>query len=538
MFIPEFLELVRLNHIPSWDKVIDPIDSSVGGLDQRKVVEKAVAYNRFGNFLRMGSGKTYITCVSIVTAICKAGVEQVLVVAPNKEDWYAGFSNKYITDKNFLSEIFVKIVDTGNKEDLGLFGSKKGIYICTKDTLVSFYKKYSEVVANIFCVKGFRKRFFVYDEVHQIKNPKSKVSQIVSEISQGFFYRHVLTGTQVPNGFEDFYSLLKILDCGIVPKSKSSFTKVVGDTRYIREFNRLEVLSYKKDVVDGVLKLIESFTVSGELDAVKDEWGEVNVNLVDISLDDTESLSLLYRNIVTACAYFLRDRRLIFNMLLYLLSDANMLLSDSFKVSEGKTVRVGFKRILEILNSDKGFFLSLIAGCVCKESKKFLYTLKKVQVLKEKGKRLLIWSKHPSVVKSYSEALSQAGVSTAYVVGAGSLRNGVQKFEVVERFNRDSGVDVLLGTFGSLATSVSVRGVRDAVMVDIPLNFVEYEQSIGRLFGFNRGEYGKGVDVDVLFYGKTIENRCVQILKKKQNIASLVSKRRSWKDFEEFLRGY
>src|SRR5699024_6182249 len=51
----------------------------------------------------------------------------------------------------------------------------------------------------------------IFDEVHRIKNPNGKRAKSALEISQLSNFKYVLTGTPIPNTYQDIYNFLHIL---------------------------------------------------------------------------------------------------------------------------------------------------------------------------------------------------------------------------------------------------------------------------------------------------------------------------------------
>ena len=55
------------------------------------------------------------------------------------------------------------------------------------------------------------KTMLVVDEAHRIKNPDGVWGQSIAEISKEARARVILTGTPLPNGFQDIYNLYKFI---------------------------------------------------------------------------------------------------------------------------------------------------------------------------------------------------------------------------------------------------------------------------------------------------------------------------------------
>ena len=150
-----------------------------------------------------GAGKTIIAYAAYADMKARGVVNHILVIGPGSS--YNAWFDEYVTCFGQKPEL----------EDL----AQQSISDC-KNYLMSSAKNHLEIsFLNVEKVRLMTKelRHFVstgktlliIDEAHKIKNPNAAVTEAILEISKAASARIILTGTPMPNGYEDLYSLTK-----------------------------------------------------------------------------------------------------------------------------------------------------------------------------------------------------------------------------------------------------------------------------------------------------------------------------------------
>ena len=163
------------------------------------------------NFAVPGAGKTSIVygAYAYLKSLPKSDpkhVDKLIVIGPISS--FAPWENEYFDcfGKKIYSQRLSGDINISKQEKLEYFYSSNpaevglifhGGVSSFQNELIDFLKKHKTMV--------------VVDEAHRIKNPEGIWGSSVTEISKEASARVVLTGTPLPNGYEDIYNLYKFI---------------------------------------------------------------------------------------------------------------------------------------------------------------------------------------------------------------------------------------------------------------------------------------------------------------------------------------
>lgn len=163
------------------------------------------------NFSVPGSGKTSIVygAYAYLNSLPHEDpkyVDKLLVIGPISS--FAPWENEYI-------DCFGKAVNSfrisGNNE-VTRNGKLEHLYSSKPSELtLIFHGGVDNYLSDIIDFLKRNKTMVIVDEAHRIKNPEGVWGQSVTEISKHAVSRIVLTGTPVPNGYQDIYNLYKFI---------------------------------------------------------------------------------------------------------------------------------------------------------------------------------------------------------------------------------------------------------------------------------------------------------------------------------------
>ena len=150
-----------------------------------------------------GAGKTIITYAAYADMKARGAVDRILVIGPGSA--YNAWFDEYVTCFGQQPKF----------EDL----AQQSVGDC-KSYLMSSEKNHLEIsFVNVEKVRLMAKELrhfvasgktlLVIDEAHKIKNPNAAVTEAILEITKSASARIILTGTPMPNGYEDLYALTK-----------------------------------------------------------------------------------------------------------------------------------------------------------------------------------------------------------------------------------------------------------------------------------------------------------------------------------------
>lgn len=153
-----------------------------------------------------GSGKTIISYSSYNYLKANKTCDSILIIGPinSYNAWYDEYITCFGVEPDFTSLTDLSIDDAKTY----LLASKHNH---SEITFVNVDKAW-RIKTEIISFLKDKKILFIIDEAHKEKNPAAKVTKAVLEISKYTKYRFLLTGTPMPNGYEDLYSLMKIYE--------------------------------------------------------------------------------------------------------------------------------------------------------------------------------------------------------------------------------------------------------------------------------------------------------------------------------------
>ncbi|EGA91388.1 SNF2 family DNA/RNA helicase [Planococcus donghaensis MPA1U2] len=157
------------------------------------------------NFSVPGSGKT--SMIYGVFAYLNAPeidkIDKIVMIGPKN----AFLSWKLEFDENFGGKKDLKVLDIHQEEgaevQIRINSGDKNVILINYESLA----KYESALQNILD----ERTMLVFDEVHKVKGIQSKRAQVAKRISEKPRYKFVLTGTPIPNSYQDIYNFLNIL---------------------------------------------------------------------------------------------------------------------------------------------------------------------------------------------------------------------------------------------------------------------------------------------------------------------------------------
>ena len=200
--------------VPDFDKFKEKVNSLV----DRPLVEpqlwgsyQIVQMKRAANFSVPGAGKTAIVLGAFAYLRDLRLVDKIVVIGPLNS--FVSWKNEFVSV--FGPKLNLKVFDY--QTDKKSTPSKKQFdAIVTKgiDSNLCLFN-YESLPNTHFALKRLinSKTLLVFDEIHRIKSVGGVRSSAALDIAGTFgaIYRVVMTGTPIPNGFQDAYNFLNIL---------------------------------------------------------------------------------------------------------------------------------------------------------------------------------------------------------------------------------------------------------------------------------------------------------------------------------------
>lgn len=150
-----------------------------------------------------GAGKTIITYSAYGYLKNQRLIDQIFVTGPASS--YNAWVDEYITCFGAQPD-FENLADDSTKEcKIYLTASARN----HKEITFINVEKLRLLVGEISSYISKKNTLLIVDEAHKIKNPEAAITKAILEITKYAKFRIILTGTPMPNGYEDLYSLSK-----------------------------------------------------------------------------------------------------------------------------------------------------------------------------------------------------------------------------------------------------------------------------------------------------------------------------------------
>lgn len=414
------------------------------------------------NFSVPGAGKTsmiygvfaYLNSPSI------NAVDRIVMIGPKNSflAWKLEFA------ENFGPNKVMSLLDIHDEESpaiqLEINSLRKNLILINYESL----QKYEKILCDIID----ERTMLVFDEVHKIKGVRSKRAQVAKKIATRPVYKYVLTGTPIPNTYEDIFNFLNIL---YTDEYKKFFNFKVS------ELKDPDVLKIEK--INQKLYPFFWRTTKTELEvpaANPDDIIRVPANHLE-----QEIIELLYKKYAgNPLHLYIRLIQASTNpyLLLKTINHIEMYGEENktnwFNNFDNDIITFTEEEIQKIRQ--------------VKTTSKFKAAIELTTELHEEGKQALIWCMFVNTIDKVYTELKAKGIRAAVIYGSTPQH---EREEIIEAFKR-SEIDVLITNPHTLAESVSLhRTCHDAIYLEYSFNLTHMLQSRDRIhrLGLKENDY-------------------------------------------------
>lgn len=434
-----------------------------------------------------GSGKTIITYAVYTYLKLISCIDEMLVVGPlsSYNAWFDEFSLCFGREPIFknLAVLTTAECKTYLKSSPKYHGEVTFINIdkirlLTKE--ISFFLSTSKVL-------------LVLDEAHKIKAPTAKATQSAIAFSKHAAARILLTGTPMPNGYEDLFSLATVFSPyeAILPFRYPKLKSMTQNGATKSEFERLKTslspyysrISKKYLIETKELLPPEFHTIRVSMTSEQRKLYDRLDNFcgkLDEGIDEDFLLSLKK-------AALIRKMQISANPMLLkkgLLDCMDELYAQYSGKSDDATMLIDAdKKVMEIFKSSEiNRVVNQFANGTLQPNKNRL-AIDIVQKLVSTGKKVLVWDIFVDNMSALRQSLDKL------FPGAVELINGsvsmVERQQALYRFRNGSSM-ILIANPATLAESVSLhRACQVALYVNRNFNCAQYIQSKDRIHRIN-----------------------------------------------------
>lgn len=416
------------------------------------------------NFSVPGAGKTTMNygTFAYLNAPEIDKIDRLVVFCPKNAflAWKSEFK------ANFGDNIPFKVVDVQEKK----YTPTEFLLACGDANLIlvnyEVVSKYAEPLKHLIN----KRTMLVLDEVHRIKGLESSRAKAVKAVSQDAIYKYALTGTPIPNTYEDIYNLLNIL--------------YDEEYRLYFNFRKDELKKPSPFLVEKINNAIYPFfwrTTKEQLNVPKvnkDELCEIIANE-----DEQLIIDMLYQK-------FGRSAFELYIRLMQASSNPKLLLNtidyEEMYGDDAANENNPWNQVDDEAVTFTEEEIQLIRQV--KKTSKYYAAIELAHDLYLEKKQSIIWCMFVDTIQSVSEDLRSKGLNVATIYG--STPQSERDLLIQQFLNKT--VDVLVTNPHTLGESVSLHHTcHDAIYLEYSFNLTHMLQSKDRIhrLGLDKNQY-------------------------------------------------
>lgn len=413
------------------------------------------------NFSVPGSGKTSIVYGTYAYLNSKEinKVDRIVMIGPlnSFDTWKREFEFNFGNKKELR---YFDISEYEDKEYNLKFNMKDKNLVLINYELLQFIDKY-DLIDSLMDSRTL----LVFDEIHRIKNPDGKRASVALEIAKKCVYKIALTGTPIPNGYQDIYNILNIL----YPDEYQHFFRFSHNhlinanksTRYSDKIND-DIYPFFMRTTKKDLKI--PIPNDDDIESGYIEMNDTEKRLFEIIYKTyNNNTFLLYMRLMQATINpkaILNDFEDFNNLMeMYNFDNNNkniILNSDNYKIRE----------------TDRRFILELGYG------RKLYKTIDLIKKLVSEGKQVLVWCVFVDTIKLIKQELDSINIKGQYIYGGTEVN---ERKKIIEDF-KSKKINVLISNPHTIAESISLhKECHDAIYVEYTFNLTHMLQSRDRI---------------------------------------------------------
>lgn len=443
-----------------WRKEIDDFLSIVNNEISRSLLPVQVqssfylaTMKRAANFSVPGSGKTAMMYGAFAYLSSKDidEVNKMIVVCPLNafEAWRSEFVEVF-GDKRKLNLMNLRDERYNDYGNIRLDWGASNIIVINYESLQPRLKVLNELIGD--------KTVVVFDEVHRVKGIGKSRAKAALNLGKSARYHYVLTGTPIPNTYQDIYNFLHLL----------------YDDEYDTYFG-WDPKDLENPNPDTINKKLHPFfwrTNKDDLNVPKAEPD--NVIVVEPNDQQKQLLKVIYNNESNVLSLYLRLlqastnpalllQKIDFYELGFLEDEVDYSFIEALNKVEEEKARLKAYQALDVENMD---------------SEKFNKGIELVMELVNKDKKVIVWGMFVKTMLKIVSVLEKQGVKVNIVYGATPKE---ERVNLINEF-RDGDVEVMVSNPHTLGEAISLhQSVHDAVYFEYNFNLTFMLQSRDRI---------------------------------------------------------
>lgn len=457
-----------------------------------------------------GAGKTIISYTAYVYLKHIGLLDQVFVIGPSSS--YNAWFDEYVTCFSEIPDFENLGEETTANCRLYLNSSSKN----HKEICFINMEKVRLITTDIIEYISKNRTLLIVDEAHKIKSPNAAVTNAVLRIAKYANARILLTGTPMPNGYEDLYSLTKAF---------SPFDEILP-----YNYNQLRLMTKNNSTKaqnETIRKCLNPYysRISKKYLLLTNELLPPKFHFLLCDMDENQSL--LYNKLNEFCGKLSEDvdedilislkkaimiRKMQISANPALLQKSLISSMDELRVEYSNTIEKCDSKIDQLVKVDRNlmdeFSKSTIFKTVSQYSSGALSPSKNKRALElalkivESGEKVLIWDIFVDNMTKLKKILEE-NIDTKVELINGSVI-GYERQMAIKRFREHDSM-ILLANPATLAESISLHKVcQNAIYVNRNFNAAQYIQSKDRIHRINM-PIGKTAKYYILLNNESVD---------------------------------
>ncbi len=432
------------------------------------------------NFSVPGAGKTSIVYGAYAYLNSKDinVIDKIVMIGPKNS--FSAWKEEF--EKNFGNKKQLKVLDlqdekynNANKKNYALQNSSgnKNLILVNYETLKSVEKSLMDILNT--------RVLLVFDEEHKIKGINGIRANVALKLAKQVKYKIILTGTPIPNGYQDIYNCLKIL----YPDEY--------DYMFNFKLNMLKNPSIKE--IEQINKKIYPFycritkkdlNIPGPNEDViiKRNMNEIEKRIFKYLYSEYRDniLALYIRLMQASCNPKLLLRKINYD-------DYKNVIIDEEIIDETNTIDMKEDKKYQSMNKEEITRYDIIKDIQMLDvSSKFKAGIDEIQKLVGENKQVLVWGIFIDTLLKIKLELDKLNISSNIIYG--DISN-TDRQKTIEDFKQKN-IQVLIANPNTLAESVSLHMIcHDAIYFEYSFNLTHMLQSKDRInrLGLDEKQY-------------------------------------------------
>lgn len=451
------------------------------------------AYNKIKDleygaiFHEQGLGKTKIAIDILLYWLKNTEIDTILIVTKKQ------LINNWVDEFKFHTNIKPSILTNDSRNNYFVFNSPARVVLANFEVL-PIEKNRFELYLKV------RNVAIIIDESAKIKNPESKITKTLFELSSMFKKRIIMTGTPVANRPYDIWSQIFFLDNG----------QSLGAD--FKEFKRTSDLAndlYKKS---GKREELETFLAT------------IHENIKDFSVRETKQsgvIDLPNKTYFDIPAVFEKQQETMYEECrsgIALLVEKN----EQTVLDDSESILKKLLRLVQIASNPK-----LIDDAYWGNSGKEIVLNDLLEKIIKRNEKCIVWSAFQGNVDIFAEKYKDYGTTKIH----GKL-NMHQRNNAVKRFKNDPECKILFATPQSAKEGLTLTVANNVIFYDRSFSLDDYIQAQDRI---HRISQSKGCNIYNIIMKDSIDEWVKKLLDAKKIAAELVQGDITFKDYHKSI---